>query len=167
MGWTYFQTDRAGLVRELSDINSGRVLSSKWAGWNKLWMLVEQTFIGPDETGETCSHVRRFIVLNLVQSIPAHGEWGYKTVEESSGPVEVDAPLSWLSQVTAPHNEWSKEWRQRVRDYHRKRGTGVQIKPGMLVSYRGNPVVVANARPLTVHMDGYVYRVKRSAISPL
>lgn len=54
------------------------------------------------------------------------GSWGYKPVEETMGPAEVDCPVRLLDVCPAPSaaefgavgGEWSAEWRLRVRAAH-------------------------------------------------
>ncbi len=46
------------------------------------------------------------------------GDWGYKPIDESMGPCHHECPLSLLAQVDAPTTEYSKNWRDRVLDWH-------------------------------------------------
>lgn len=78
----------------------------------------------------------RFIALFLMQSGGRDG-WGYKDLEESMGPCEVDCPLRFLDMVPPPDpaiHPYAAGWRENVRAFHagkleRKRITK-DIQPG-------------------------------------
>ena len=71
---------------------------------DKLWRVV-QTFAG-----------HRYVVLDLLAF--ERGEWGRKTIRESSGPSYYDCPMRLLEQAGPPETEFSVEWRERVRAFH-------------------------------------------------
>lgn len=170
MGWTYYQTTRKRLEADLTKgwrrgNSEVRILRKKWGGWTRLWLLVERVDVGPDETGEIVSNVSRFIIVALVRSIPTRGEWGYKDVSEECGPNEVDAPLSWFKELTAPINDYSREWREKVRAYHASIGTGVTFSVGDPVSLsNGWKGTLVGKKPLVVSVNGVRYRVKRTQL---
>jgi len=78
----------------------------------------------------------RYIALFLMHSGRQDG-WGYKDLEESMGPCEVDCPLRFLDLVPPPDpalHKYAAGWREKVRAFHagkleRKRITK-DVKPG-------------------------------------
>ena len=53
---------------------------------------------------------------------------GYKSIEETCGPVDITCPLSYIDACTEPYNEYSRNWREEVREYHV--GITQKLKPG-------------------------------------
>ena len=58
---------------------------------------------------------RRFVMEFLLMYLGRHDGWGYKDVGEDMGPCEVDCPISYLDLLTEPENDYSREWRVKVR----------------------------------------------------
>ena len=86
-----------------------RIIDRKATNFGRhLWMLL-QPKEGPS-----------FICLFKLSSYD--GDWGYKPIDESMGPVYHDCPLSLLDQADPPTSEYATEWRTRVR----KRSGGQQ-----------------------------------------
>ncbi len=171
MGWTFMQCDREYIVKtELRDWqNNGRtfrVLKRKWAGWNRLWVLCENTIREDDP--DAAPIVIRWIGVLLLQSCPSRGEWGAKFVEDSAGPWCVDAPLSWLPEVTseAMQGQFAKDWYERVKVHHRSIGTGVALRKGTkLITRYGAQVEVIKPSPLTVMHNETDYKLPRKYVN--
>lgn len=60
--------------------------------------------------------------------------WGYKGMDETWGPVELNCPLKYLSLASAPRGH-AVEWRERVRAYHAAKRARPKLKAGMRVRY--------------------------------
>ena len=129
MGWLVGWESRRHLIDHLLKDNTfenergaQRVLAHQAAG-NNLWTVFEQHV---RETGKT----ERFIVVFLMRG-GRNQDWGYKDVSESMGPCEVSCPLKYLDMVPpvgekpsadgdGPY-EWSRRWREAVREYWAQR----------------------------------------------
>lgn len=55
------------------------------------------------------------VVLYLLDKSKGYG-WGYKDMDETMGPYYYDCPLRFIKGVG--HNQFSKNWRDKVRAYH-------------------------------------------------
>ena len=44
--------------------------------------------------------------------------WGYKLMDEDSGPYYFGVPEKWLAELSPPHTEFAREWRARVARAH-------------------------------------------------
>ena len=47
--------------------------------------------------------------------------WGVKEMDESCGPCEVNCPESYLEMVPLQDAGYAKDWRERVKEYHKNR----------------------------------------------
>ena len=114
MGWLFSERwpTRRGLINEIVSTPADKggivkVLRHCCTG-NNLWTLNE--VVDSDNT------THRFITLYILQK---HGRaypcWGYKDVEETCGPTALTCPVSYIDACTEPANEWSREWREKVR----------------------------------------------------
>ena len=72
-----------------------------------LWMLI-QPKEGPS-----------FICLFKLSSYG--GDWGYKPIDESMGPVYWDCPVSLIQQADPPTTEYATEWRDTIMQQHNLR----------------------------------------------
>ena len=126
MGWM-FSTDwptRRALIDDLLSpplIGTDKKVIRHCCVGNNLWTLNQRV----DENGITY----RWIILFKLQK---HGKnypyWGYKSIEETCGPVDITCPLSYIDACTEPYNEYSRNWREEVRKYHV--GITQKLKPG-------------------------------------
>lgn len=124
MGWLYSErwSTRKDLIGHLIEDNEHCKTLKHCCVGNNLWMVKEYS-------GNDSEIIERFILLCLMQF---HGGsycyWGYKDIDETAGPYQVNCPLSYIEMCTEPHNDYSREWRERVRQYHalrnRKLGIG-------------------------------------------
>lgn len=169
MGWTCMQGTRQQVVDSCvrehgSDRRGFFILKRKWDGWNRLWLLCETR--RPGEMEDEATQVSRFIMLVLLKSYPAHGEWCLKEVSDDMGPAETGAPLSWLDLVTIDRRDgYAYEWYARVREHHRKRGTGKKLEPRQSVTLiNGKIATITSVTPLRCEVDGSPYYLKRKHI---
>ena len=80
-----------------------------------LWTVWERTF---KEDGEQVQPTERWIGCGLLQYSRSDEGWGYKDMEEASGPYYFSCPLGYLRMVPEVANE---QWRQEVREHHARR----------------------------------------------
>lgn len=108
MGWLFGWDTRKALVDHLCDGNGVKTLKRCFKG-NNMW-TVQQLPNG---------HV--FACLYLIKG-PAYGNkndrhgWGYKDVDETMGPCNLDFPVSWLDLLSPIDSEYAVEWRKKVRE---------------------------------------------------
>lgn len=140
MGWTFMNDPQIGkkeLVAHLSSPTywgSGfRILKQSLVG-NNLWVAVERTY----DDGTT----KRFIALDLLKSGGRDCGWGYKDLQESMGPCEVNCPLVFFDLVPEPDGEYGRAWREEVRAYHAKKKKAATLKgtltAGEVLPYGGH-----------------------------
>lgn len=115
MGWFFGWKSRDELIGFLTSPSSFpkdyELIKNRRVG-NNLWCLVRWS------DGST------LIRLEKLQAYREKGEptdWGYKSIDECSGPSEVNCPLSLLKAADSPPGEDAAQWRQRVCEYHAKR----------------------------------------------
>lgn len=77
------------------------------------------------------------IGLNLIKGGGRDG-WGYKGLDETMGPCEVNCPLALLAKADEPRNDYSRAWREKVRAYHAARKAKPEPETGMRVTYCGH-----------------------------
>lgn len=112
MGWL-FSTNwtRKSLVEHLINGNGVKTIKSCSVG-NNLWCIHEFK----DKEDKPV----RWACLYLIKG-PAYGNpndkygWGYKDVDETMGPCEINFPYTWLSILTPIESEYANEWRARVK----------------------------------------------------
>jgi len=128
MGWTtYPSITRRELIADIlrglnhENENSKLAVIAHCMVGNNMWGVCERTM----KTGERAGEAYRFIVLYLIRRY-GPDEWGYKDMDEDCGPNEVSCPLSYLdlAPATTHLGEYSKAWRERVRQHWEKQRTG-------------------------------------------
>lgn len=128
MGWNVGWKSRAeiiGYVTSPSHFSVGYMLIKNSIVRNNIWSLVRR----PD--GST------MITLDMIRAFREKGstEWGYKAMDECSGPYEVNCPLALLDAAEAPRGEFATVWRQQVREYHAKRKVCTRYASGQFRRY--------------------------------
>lgn len=150
MGWLFTQgQSRKCLVARRTETwhsadqkHESVCLAHCWRGnvthAGRLWSVREVRH--KDDAGAV-TRAERFIALDLCEYQAGYG-WGYKDLEESCGPCEVDCPEKYLAMVPEPAGEYGPAWRERVRAHHAERraaaaiirdarpGDVVELKPG-------------------------------------
>ncbi len=114
MGWLYSTRwpVRKDLVEHL--VSQTPTLKHCTRG-NNLWCVHEVKSI-------------RFVCLYMMQfHTKCYPYWGYKDIDETSGPYHVNCPLSYLDGLSEPENEFSKCWRENVRAYHTTRNRKLPV----------------------------------------
>jgi len=93
----------------------------------------------------TKAEVQRFIGCFLLRSDPGYG-WGYKDMDESSGPCYYSCPLAYLDMVTCPEDTpYAKAWREKVQTYH----TRIKLSDGLRLRIVGSWKSAGNNNPIT------------------
>jgi hypothetical protein len=176
MGWL-FDTVPGGLKAKLSELRRSRepktdangvthsvtCLKSQFRGnvmfKGNFWTLWEQKHL--DASGHAVRPTRRFVVCFMMQCYS--GCWGWKDVDETMGPIDINCPLSYIEQCTEPENEYAKVWRERVRAYHAR--LSKEVKVGVVYQLRGckvQTVRIVSLRPLKgLGEDGNLYRIPK------
>lgn len=129
MGWLFIPsiTTRKALLEHLRrperyDPNQELLRSSPQG--NNHWYLCRDKRDG-----------RVWIGLDLMKGGGQNYGWGYKDIDETMGPVEVNCPLSFLDEASHVTEGYAVEWRERVRAYHAKRKERPRPAPGNVVKY--------------------------------
>jgi hypothetical protein len=120
---------------------------------NVLWAVWEISYIDPKKESIT------FIACYLIQFGGERNGWGYKDMEEASGPFYYSCPSSYLDMAPVKN----EEWREKVRAYH---GATKNLKVGdtfKLVG--GRDCHLVSKRPMIGIVDGTRYRIPRRMIA--
>lgn len=107
MGWLFGWSTRKELIDHLCTGNGVETLKRKFVGNNMY--AVQRT-----QAGVT------FACIYLLRGGPKnHSDpfnWGYKDVDESMGPYQLDFPVGWLDLLPPTESEYAIEWRKKVRE---------------------------------------------------
>ena len=149
---------RAKVTATFERPNGGYVktLRSSFSG-NTLWVLHEIAREGG-------SNVERFIGCYRLSRY--QGEWGYKDMDESVGPVYYDCPVSYLDEATAPMNEHAAEWRKSAREHGERKAAQRRKKPAVgetwsLQRCTIHHVKIFSVKPLRGSLHHVHYRISR------
>lgn len=186
MGWSYMhdgtRKDQIDDILRNANYDNERVVSrvvTHSLRGNNLWMVIENK---EKDTNQD----KRFIVLCMLQSGRRYGHgWGYKDIDEGTGPNAVNCPRSYLDLCTDPMNEYARQWRDRVREYHatqdKQRAASKTLIPGAKFELRAgyspqglfqvasNTSTIGGRRRSGVSAygpDGRLYRVTPKHINP-
>jgi hypothetical protein len=157
MGWLYSQRwpARSYLIDHL--VSQTPTLKHCCVG-NNLW----------------CVHEVKGITFVCLYMMQFHGRsykyWGYKDVDETAGPYQVNCPLSYLEGLSEPTEGYSAEWRESVREYHARRNRKLPI--GTRLGTNGAYTIIKNLgnRGYEVTIEGqsyYPYRMTKRQASQL
>lgn len=118
MGWTFTHREK-GVSHEkffqdefCRETEHGRweILASHGLR-ERVWLLMQRTAKATSET-------HTFVCCCYIQwAHNDHYNFGYKDVDESMGPCDHDCPVAWLDRLSAPVNDYSREWREKVREF--------------------------------------------------
>lgn len=176
MGWTYGWHSKDELIRHCLTGGGSTVwqdIAHTETG-NHLWVVFERRPDAPlsfeRKSGELFFYPKRFLGLFLIgcDRRASDFKWGYKDMDETAGPCEVDCPLKYLAMVPDPGG-FATEWRAKVQAHHQqKRGKtallkGIQLGAVLkLVSgCKPSQVIVCSLKPLVgTDADGMRYRVQ-------
>ena len=161
MGWLITTgASRADVIRdrvtdEETDTQRRQCLASAVRG-NVLWTVWEIT---RKDNGETV----RYIGCDLLGT-DGEKNWGYKDMEESMGPYQVNCPLKFLSLVPQVTNEG---WREKVRQHHARTHQKIVVGQTLKLVNAAIPhVKVTSVKPLRGTYLGATYRIPRRFIAP-
>lgn len=173
MGWTFSQeweTKEQMIDYCLRACSEWNPFAHSVSG-NNLWVVFERKSDAPAsyerEGREPYVYPNRFIALFLLQGGRGDG-WGYKDMDESCGPCEMDCPLRYLDMVPDP-GSYATEWRQKVREFHKgkanKRVLIAGIRVGMRLKLtdgcRPKYITVRSTKPLIGESDeGGRYKIQ-------
>ena len=130
MGWS-FNLERGGFKETLRDLSAAeehvfngvkitRVCLAKCFRGNirhkgNFWTLWERAVFCGDDKIES----NKYIVLFLMR---CHGGcWGWKDVDETMGPCEINCPESYIRRASPPVNEWARSWREQSLAWNQSR----------------------------------------------
>ncbi len=181
MGWLFIGgTTKSDIIARLNegwernDGASVKTLANCVRG-NVHWQLRETTYpTGFD--GQPTRPAQRWIQCNLLGS---HGDgygWGYKDMDETCGPYEVNCPKSYLERVTPTDSAYAIEWRERCRAYHDRLdrikalsvGDTIRFNAALSFGWAGeaSDFVVRDKRRLWFKMpDGNTVRISKRTLA--
>jgi hypothetical protein len=109
VGWLFGWDTRKELVEHLLAQKGGNCKAIKSCSvGNNLWVVFEAK--------EPAQTPQRFVCLFLIKGGAGRDGWGYKDVDETAGPCEINCPASYLDLAQPePTEGYAVEWRQRVR----------------------------------------------------
>lgn len=132
MGWSSGWVSRAAMLAHLRDksrFSEGvKIIKSQVIG-NNLWYVA---FI-PTENKEV-------ICLDIISGdfgTKKNPEWGYKGLQESFGPNEVNCPLGYLKHGADTVSGYAVEWREKVKTFHANKAAKQGLKQGSVVIFQG------------------------------
>lgn len=97
----------------------------------------------------------RYVMVALLAKSKGFG-WGYKAMEEASGPYYYACPVSYLDMCTEPVNEYSAKWRDKVRARAALRKVSVGDKVNLA---NGWLVEITGLKPLRCSHEGRNYKL--------
>jgi hypothetical protein len=166
VGWTYLaNSTRSNVITEVLSDRHHETVDHAIVG-NTVWAvkkIPDREDIPPEYRG------KRFIACFLIRGNGEPGfRWGYKDMDESSGPYYYDCPLRFLEAVPDPGG-YATKWREKVVAWHRSKAArrarvaalrvGEQIT--LVKGYRPPTVRVASVKPLTGYgPDGTLYSLQ-------
>lgn len=157
MGWTtVYGASRRDIIDELTrdETNEKRVYRTlrKCFRGNVMYALMES---GPH--GETT----KWIAVHLLGRDGNRG-WGYKSMDETVGPIYYECPVSYLDAADPATAEYAIEWRKTVRE-----GAAKKPKKGetwTLVGCNIPEVKITSLKPLRGRYAGVTYKIKRKLL---
>lgn len=128
MGWWFKQgATKKDIVAEY--LKNENLIDHALVG-NNLWMLVQ--------SGEN-----KVVCLVLIRAERDYG-YGSKDIDETMGPGNVNCPERLIDNATEPLNDYSKNWRTRVREYHEERRNTPKWKAGDRIKWWNGSVFTIN-----------------------
>jgi len=174
MGWMVGWESKDELVQHLLRQQGGNcdVVKHSLVG-NNLWMLMQRKVDG-----------LKFVLLCKLAFHRGSGggdrdAWGYKDIDESCGPCEVNCPLYLINEASpVPEGlKYAAEWRESVRAYHANKRIGPKFVRGLKVGDKfqyGDKVVEfagwmkrGRRQILCGNWNGKLYRWSVANVRPL
>lgn len=153
MGWlfSHYPSSKADFLRSrFQDFAPAAEVVAHHCGTRTVWMVLEVKDNSKCYTRWPIGH--RFLCVDLVEC--HKGCWGYKDMDETSGPYECDCPLRFLDMVPQPEGQYVADFRQRVRDYHAKKNERKNAAAG-------NAHLFTKGGKILLYGTGYTLRQKR------
>ncbi|CBL45375.1 Hypothetical protein HDN1F_35260 [gamma proteobacterium HdN1] len=170
MGWLFGWNSRSEIIGYLdrigADLVDHEVRATRYVG-NNVWQLIRNP--------AGCS----YISLTMIEAYRQRGkptQWGYKYLDETVYPYQLDCPLSLLDEASAPLNAYAEKWRAEVRKFHADNKARPAYQAGQFWHFAGetyrlihrHPLgargwVVMNARTETMHRMSF--RQLKQAVS--
>lgn len=159
MGWMIGWKTRKDLVLHLTkgQNNDHWSVEKHCCTGNNMWVVGKIT----KPTG-----VERHICMFIMQKFEG-GEWGYKDVDETMGICQVNCPISYLEGLSPPINDYSSEWREKVKASHVRKQR--KLEPGMRIGSEGEYRIVQDLGRKGYHVikDGAHWRLPKSRAANL
>ena len=123
MGWTYHynipRNERAEIEALCTFENEDRACRPiRTSQVGTVWYLAVEVQL-KDLTAETYGYevdaMGRYVFGVVILTRRSAGEWGYKDMDESMGPVEAQAPLALLDLLSPTTKEYAISWREQCR----------------------------------------------------
>jgi hypothetical protein len=148
MGWLIGWADRKSLVQHLCEDNGVKTVKRFFSG-NDLWTVQET------KTGD------RFICLYKMVG-GRNQDWGYKDIDEASGPFEETCPLSFFDMVPCPTYGYAVEFRERCKAAHARKQMPL-VKGDVVRLTNGETYTISEVgRRLRGHdVHGQTFRIPR------
>jgi hypothetical protein len=160
MGWSHtYGASKSEVIADITaDYTGGSGASFKklkhCVRGNTVYAVVEMT------RGEK---VERFIAVYLLSKSRGVG-WGYKDMDEGAHPYYYNCPLAYLDMCTAPMNESSAKWREKVRAYQAIHGRKLAVGDKVKLT-NGWEVEIESVKPLRCMYAGLVYKFSRKSLA--
>lgn len=157
MGWLYgWDWDNPAAVRKAINEGAGlKLVDQKATNYGRhLWSVYE------------LPNGRRFINLDLIQK--HDGRWGYKDMDECTGPCIYDCPLSLIEKAGPNDCGPSNRWRAAVRDLHERSKRKLTVNVRFTLWGHKYQVIDVDGQKITVRReDNRVFRLSKSARAAL
>lgn len=141
MGWLIYPEPPACIRDEIArlctwDSEKGRgfpvLISRKGAVWYaavRAEPAAGRLETGLDPTGQfETDATGGYVFASVFLTTSGRGEWGYKDMDETSGPTESEAPAKLLDLLSPTTAEYALAWRKRCRDHSARKNR--RLKPG-------------------------------------
>ena len=150
MGWTGHIGDRRKAVDIIREelVWDGKEFEVLANSGSRYWVLKKLS------TGE------KFAVVVITQR--HNGDLHTKVMSEDMGPCYYDMPVKFLDLLSEPMNDYSREWREQVREHHAKKKAQPKLAVGdtividQPIEFQGG--IVANE---FTYMGGYKFRTNK------
>ena len=148
MGWSYERgADKAKVIAEfIAPYGDSKTIAHCVRG-NSVYAVREVIKAGAEP--------ERYIVIALLGREKGFG-WGSKTMSEHEHPYYYACPVSYLDMCTAPGNEHSAKWREKVRARAALRKVAVGDKVNLA---NGWLVEITGLKPLRCSHEGRNYKL--------
>lgn len=165
MGWLIYPEPPACIRDEIArlctwDSEKGRgfpvLISRKGAVWYAA--VRAEPAAGRLETGlDPTGHFETdatggYVFASVFLTTAGRGEWGYKDMDESSGPVESEAPAKLLDLLSPTTAKYALAWRKRCRNNAARNNR--RLKPGDVIRFTA-PLRFADGS------EGQTFRVRK------